>query len=127
MIKGIDHVGICTKDTDMLANWYSKVLGFKVFSVNQAKNPKTYFLSHQDGSMVEIYSADTSSENTNNKVRGLRHIALVTDAFEQDYQNLKENNVEFIGEPNQGPTGNKTVFFRDPEGNILHLMQRADK
>jgi hypothetical protein len=32
--------------------------------------------------------------------------------------------VKFLSEPVDAK-GNKVVFFTDPEGNILHLIQRA--
>lgn len=125
MITGIDHVGICSIDTDKLQEWYVNVLGFKVISVNESKTPKTYFIGDDRGSMIEIYSANEMSAVDNNKIAGIRHIALLTSDFDQDYDRIKDQ-VEIIGEPNQSATGNKTVFFRDPDGNILHLIYRRN-
>jgi hypothetical protein len=37
---------------------------------------------------------------------------------------LTRENVEVVTAPTVAPNGIKTFFFRDPEGNILHLIFR---
>ena len=51
-------------------------------------------------------------------------MALTVTDFDAVYQSLKEKKVNFLNEPSESK-GNKVVFFTDPEGNILHLLQRA--
>ena len=58
------------------------------------------------------------------KTPGLRHLALTVADFDAAYEQLKKKKVSFLGEP-QESKGNRTVFFTDPEGNILHLLYRA--
>jgi glyoxylase I family protein len=58
------------------------------------------------------------------KTPGLRHLALTVTDFDAAYAQLQAKNVAFLGEP-QNSKGNRTVFFTDPEGNILHLLYRA--
>jgi extradiol dioxygenase family protein len=47
----------------------------------------------------------------------------VTD-FDAAYEQLQNKKVSFLSQP-QESKGNRTVFFTDPEGNILHLLYRA--
>jgi predicted enzyme related to lactoylglutathione lyase len=54
---------------------------------------------------------------------GLRHLALAVDDFENVYGKLKAAGTQFLTEP-VSSKGNQVVFFTDPEGNILHLIQR---
>lgn len=68
MIKGIEHTGICSKDTEALKNWYIQLFKLKVVYEN-AKSPRTYFLSLADGGMIEIYPSDADSEPVDNKTR----------------------------------------------------------
>lgn len=125
MIKGIEHIGICAVNTDALKEWYVKLFGFKVVYENN-KSPKTYFLLVNDGSMIEIYPADKNLESGNNKVQGIRHIALIPESFEDVCKMLEANSVEIIEEAKASPAGIKTIFFKDIEGNILHLIDRPE-
>lgn len=125
MIKGIEHIGICAKDTETLKNWYVNLLGFKVVYENN-KNPKTYFLHVQDGSMIEIYPAQEGTGSCNNKVQGIRHIALIPDDFDKACETLKKNGVEILEDAKVSSSGVKTIFFKDPEDNILHFIDRAN-
>lgn len=123
MIKGIEHFGICAKDTEALKDWYVKLFDFKIVYENN-KTPKTYFLAADDGSMLEIYPANETSNCLDNKVQGLRHIALIPQNFEEMCKSLKDNNVEIIQEAAVSSKGIKTIFFKDLEGNIIHLIDR---
>jgi glyoxylase I family protein len=54
---------------------------------------------------------------------GLRHIALAVDNLEAAHAQLSSAGVEFEAAPILLP-GMRLFFFRDPEGNYLHLVQR---
>jgi glyoxylase I family protein len=123
MIKGIEHIGICAKDTDHLKDWYVRLFGFKVAYENN-KTPRTYILYVNDGCMIEIYPAVEDSGIYGNKVSGIRHLAFIPDNFEEVCTALKDSGVEITDEPKVSASGVKTMFFRDPEGNLIHLVDR---
>ena len=54
---------------------------------------------------------------------GLRHPAVITGEFDADFAKLKDAGAEALSEP-EIRGGNRVVFFRDPDGNVLHLAQR---
>jgi len=54
---------------------------------------------------------------------GIRHIAFSVDDLEKAHAKLKDGGVEFESEPVVLP-GMRLFFFRDLEGNYLHLVQR---
>lgn len=60
---------------------------------------------------------------------GIVRIALSSDDFEGDYAKIKALGAEFISEPlyRPSPEGEKPFFvcFRDPDGNVLELVNRA--
>lgn len=125
MIKGVEHIGICARDTDSLKDWYVNLFGLKVVYENK-KTPRTYFLYINDGSMIEIYPANEDLDTFNNKVRGIRHLALIPENFDEMCKILEDNNVEIVETAKVSASGVKTVFFRDPEGNIMHLISRPN-
>lgn len=120
MVKGIEHAAIAASNVEALADWYVSVLGFTI----NYKSANAIFVRAQDGSMIEIIHAAAERGPQTMKTQGLRHLALAVADFDSVYAAIKEKGVEFVGEP-QESKGNKVVFFTDPEGNYLHLIQRG--
>jgi len=54
---------------------------------------------------------------------GLRHVAISVQDFDAGYKQLKSQGVIFEGEPYTNE-GNRLVFFRDADGNLVHLIHR---
>jgi glyoxylase I family protein len=121
MIQGIEHVAIASADPQALAKWYVSTLGF-VINYNSGR---TVFVKAPNGSLIEIITSEGERAAQTMKQPGLRHVALVVDDFEADYTRLRDAGVTVIGEPSDAK-GVKTVFFVDPDGNYLHLIQRQN-
>ena len=120
MVKGIEHTAIAALDVAALADWYVAVLGFAIVY----RSANAIFVKAPDGSMLEIIHAAGERGAQTLKTQGLRHLALTVTDFDGVYSSLKTQGVPFVDEP-QESKGNKVVFFTDPEGNYLHLLQRA--
>jgi catechol 2,3-dioxygenase-like lactoylglutathione lyase family enzyme len=120
VIKGIEHTAIAAKDAAALAEWYSSVLGFAIVY----RSANALFVKAPDGSMIEIVHAESERGDQSLKTQGIRHIALAVTDFDSVYAGLAGKGVAFAGEPIDSK-GNKVVFFADPEGNYLHLIQRS--
>lgn len=123
MITGIDHVAIFAKDTEALKDWYMKLFEFKQVYDN---GKGTFFLKAPDGAMIEFVKTTEDGGEIGEKVSGLRHLALLVDNFEEMVEKLRAVNVPVVTEVNIAANGNKTFFFRDPEGNVLHLIYRTE-
>jgi glyoxylase I family protein len=120
MIKGIEHTAIAAANAAELADWYVTTLGFTV----PYRSANAVFVKAPDGTMIEIIHSEGDRPANTMKSPGLRHLALAVTDFDAVYAGLKEKGVTFVTEP-QKSKGNRTVFFTDPEGNYLHLLQRA--
>lgn len=123
MVKGIEHVAIFAKDTDSLKDWYVKMFDFKVVYDN---GKGTYFLMAPDAAMIEFVKTAQDGGVIGDKVSGIRHLALSVDNFEEMVDRLMAEKVEVVSEPAVSSKGIKTFFFRDPEGNVLHLIDRPE-
>jgi glyoxylase I family protein len=119
MIKGIEHTAIASSDPQKLAQWYVAHLDFAI----NYNSGKTVFVKAPNGSMIEIITAEGARGPQTMKDPGLRHLAILVDDFDSVYNRLLAAGVHFEGEP-QTAKGNRVVFFTDPEGNYLHLLQR---
>jgi glyoxylase I family protein len=120
MFTAFEHTGIASLDHKKLAQWYVEVFGFAI--VYQSAGAT--FVRAPNGSMIEIIAAEGDRVELAMKQPGLRHVALAVDDFDADLARIRAAGVKFLSEPVDAK-GNKVVFFTDPEGNILHLIQRA--
>ena len=123
MITGIEHVAIYAKDTKALSDWYCRVFDGTIVYDN---GKGTYFVAFSDKSMIE-FCKNPQEDNlpTELEAPGIRHIALSTDNFDQAVAKVKGEKVEILKDAVISDKGIGTMFFRDPEGNILHLISRV--
>ena len=123
MIKGIEHIAVCAKDSKALTDWYVKMFDWKIVYDN---GKGCYFVKAADGSMLEVGASDGKDFTSEMTDGGIRHFALsVDDAdFDAMVAKLKAENVEVMTDVSVSPKGIKTFFFRDIEGNIFHLIYR---
>jgi glyoxylase I family protein len=120
LFTGLEHTAIASKAPRALAEWYVQTLGFVI----NFEYDGNFFVKAPNGAMLEIIPAEGDAPATAMRTPGLRHVAVMVSDFDAAYAELKARGVHFLGEPfdNQG---NRLVFFHDLEGNILHLLQRA--
>lgn len=126
LVSGIEHIAIVSKNTAALKDWYMKVFGGKVVYDN---GKGTYFLAFEDGSMIEFVSAESDRIEDTEKSAGIRHIAfsVSSDAFDEIVAVLKsDKKVEEVHDISENAKGLKTYWFRDIEGNFMHLIYRPE-
>lgn len=123
MITGIEHIAILSKDTDKIKDWYQKLFGGDVVYDNKKG---TYFLAFPDKSMIEFVKSDIENGENELKTGGIRHIAFSVsdDNFDALVENIKNENAEIITDVVVSSSNVKTFFFRDIDGNIIHLICR---
>ena len=122
MVQGIEHTAIASPDPERLARWYVEQLGFQINY--QSKTSRTVFVKAEDGTMIEIIeAAGAAACSPEMNAPGLRHLALTVADFDAACRRLEGAGVSFLTEP-QTKGGNSVIFFRDPDGNILHLLHR---
>jgi glyoxylase I family protein len=122
MVKAIEHTAIASADPHRLADWYVEHLGF-VINYRSSRS-KTVFVKAPNGTMIEIIEAAHGTRPAAGmKDAGLRHLALIVEDFDAAHAKLKSEGVSFLTEPERA-SGNTVAFFRDCDGNILHLLHR---
>ena len=123
MVNGIEHFAICSRDTKRLNDWYCELFGFEQVYDN---GNGTYFIKDQNGCMIELISTESNDVSACNDTPGLRHIAIGVSDFEGMTAKIMAKNVEIINEPKTSDKGISTFFFRDPDGNIVHIINRKN-
>lgn len=120
MFKGIEHFAIASPNPQRLADYYVSNLEFEI-TFEYAGN---YFVQAKDGGLIEIIPAEGDRPSSAMRTPGMRHIAIAVDDFDAAYQQLAQQGVHFEGEPYNND-GNRLVFFKDPDGNLIHLIHRS--
>ena len=127
----IDHVTLMVSDLQRSVEFYTSKLGFEVRGETPPeRGVKTVFLQCRDANfdlygMVE--GKPSIPEHKEHEV-GLIHIALKVEDVDKTYDELVKRGVEFHIKPFYQPrSGRKIAFFKDPDGNILHITDGEAK
>jgi glyoxylase I family protein len=119
LIKGVEHVAIASADPPRLANWYIQHLNFAPL----LDTGTTVYIKSPNSVILEFVKANNLPAKPQMRDAGLRHIAFAVGNLEAAHAQLKSAGVEFEAAPVLLPAM-CLFFFRDPEGNHLHLVQR---
>ena len=134
------HVGITVGDLETVLPFYRDVLGFEVasrfevdgeaFSDAVAVDGAAANFVHleADGVRIELVEYDPEGEAVTdvlpNRPGGM-HPAFTVDDLEAFYAALPDD-VETLSEPRTTATGNSILFLRDPEDNLVEVLELAD-
>ena len=144
MITGVNHVAVSTRDIDALIDWYTRAFGFELVSRGgwEAGNPaidgivglkdsaaKTAFM--RAGNLnIELFEYSSPAGRPNDPNRpasdhGYTHFCVETDDIDADYARLSAMGMPFHAAPTpRGSVGSlRACYGRDPEGNIIELIE----
>lgn len=119
LYTGLEHTAIASPHPERLAQWYVDTLGFRI----NHQYGGNYFVKAPNGAMLEIIPSEGEALPAQMKTPGLRHLAVMVADFDQAAEDLKRKGVNIISEP-LNLSGNRLLFFTDPDGNLLHLISR---
>jgi catechol 2,3-dioxygenase-like lactoylglutathione lyase family enzyme len=147
MIAGMSHTGVVVKDMERMVSFYRDIFGFQVVLDTQVSGKETddivnfrvererIVLMERNQMQIEFLEYRPSGRGypddyKSNDLFGV-HLAFQTDDMDKDYAMLKGKGVEIIskGGPQTIPpdhpifAGTKVLYFRDPEGHPLELIQ----
>lgn len=117
MIKGLRVSSIWSEDLNNLLPFYRDVIGLPV----GMETPGFVVMGDPNAPALAL---GTHSEVHGPNPDPARHIsAFETDDIDAEFARLRDQGVEFIEEPTEpGPTV-RVATFKDPEGNLLQLLQ----
>jgi predicted enzyme related to lactoylglutathione lyase len=118
MIKQFAGASIWSEDLNNLLPFYRDILGLKV----TMESPGFVVLG-EDGIDMPTLALGTHSEVHGHNSDPARHmVSFMTDDLEGDWWRLKETGVEFIEDPSDYDQLS-IATLKDPEGNLVQLMQ----
>ena len=151
MIHEITHIGITVSDIDRSTAFYRDVLGLELVGsitmegdetdrLFQIKNciAKIAYLNGSKGSiappieLIQFVSEDCDINTPDLRRTSISEICFRVENIDKVYRELKAKGVEFLSEPQlfdfrkDGFSKSKAVYFKDPDGVILELMEYLD-
>ncbi|MCO5994870.1 VOC family protein [Actinoallomurus rhizosphaericola] len=114
-------IRVITEDVARLADFYEKATG------QAAKRSTDDFaeiitpvgtLAIASTRTVQALGANAPRPAANQSVI----IEFRVDDVDAEYENLKRFDVDFVNEPTTQPWGNRSLLFRDPDGNLVNFF-----
>ncbi len=113
-----------SQDPVHLSAWYQRVLGARLVH-ESGLTPPTFWVELPGGLILEIGKGQSSVKETgDNTVTGFRHLALRVESIEAARELLTTRGVNFTEPVKSAGGGGRVLFFTDPEGNLLHFLER---
>ena len=114
--RGIRHLAIKVRDLKAMQSFYSDHLGFEVEW--KPDNQNVYLTSGSDNLALHQVTGELSPG-------ALDHLGILVDRPEDvdawaEY--LKERGVTLLQEPKTHRDGARSIYFRDPEQNLIQLI-----
>lgn len=150
MLKEIMHVGITVSNIENSIKFYRDILGLTLkgqalmegketdalFAMNNCK-VKIAYLNGSDNiisppiELLEFVNNETIKDKPQLNKISISEICFRVDNIEKVYKHLIDNNVEYLSEPQEfdftayGFSKSKALYFKDPDGIILELMENC--
>ena len=124
----IHHAAIICSDYERSRQFYTQLLGLQVRAENfrAARNSWKLDLALPDGGQVELFSfQDAPPRPSYPEARGLRHLAFAVESVSDWVAHLHAQGVAVEDIRTDEYTGQRFVFFADPDGLPLELYEVA--
>lgn len=151
MIRHVVHIGITVSDMKRSLDFYKNILGLRYEGEMIMEGEETDKLFDRKNSKVKVAYLNGSSELYSPPIElleflnhgaeidsaslhktSISEVCFHVDDIEKTYSRLKKKGVEFISKPQhfdftpQGFGKSKAVYFKDPDGIILELLEPID-
>ena len=142
MLLGIHHTAIATPDIDRLSRFYCDVLGMVKLAegewtdspdndtITGLKGTSARFMLLQAGNhSIEMFQyrapmGKASDQNRPPCDNGITHFALAVTDIDAEYARLKAAGMRFHAPPPVGDgSAVRAIYGRDPDGNIIELLE----
>ena len=113
--------GICivTKDVPKLCAFYREILKL------EPEEGNVFEIIPTKGAVLSIFSSEHMEDMAPGGLKGAGYgsytIEFEVEDVDHEFERLKALNVEIVKPPTTQPWGRRSVWFRDPDGNIVNF------
>ena len=127
-MNAFNHIAFNCWDLAAQEAFYTKHFGMKRSRTFHRGQPHEFFMLKLGTVRLELFKGDrekAAAMQGGEQPVGFKHLAFDVPKLEPIIEALKEDGIEpdpIVDCPHISPTA-RIVFFRDPEGNIIELME----
>ncbi len=113
--------GICiiTQNVDRLCAFYREILKL------EPEEGNIFEIIPTEGADLSIFSSERTEKMAPGYLKGTGYgsytIEFEVEDVDHEFERLKALNVEIVKPPTTQPWGRRSVWFRDPDGNIVNF------
>lgn len=127
MKQRLAHIAIVVDNYDDAIEFYTKKLHFELVEDTTLSEAKRWVLVRPKGSfecclLLAKAANNEQKSRVGNQTGGRVFLFLHTDNFQRDYQNLLDNKIEIVRQPQTEEYGTVAVF-KDLYGNLWDLIE----
>ena len=117
------YARLVTTDVPVLARFYSELLRVAPLGSDEYVELRTggCVLSIVSKRSVDIFSAGAAEPAANRSVI----LDFEVEDVDREYSRLEQLVSEFVSKPQDQPWGNRSMLFRDPDGNLINFFART--
>jgi glyoxylase I family protein len=124
----INHIALNCHDVAAQETFFARHFGFQRSRTFNAGKPDEFIMLKLGPVRLELFptdSAETKHQKGGEQVIGFKHLAFDVPRLESAIEALRADGIEPDPIIDMGKLipGSRIVFFRDPEGNIIELME----
>jgi catechol 2,3-dioxygenase-like lactoylglutathione lyase family enzyme len=122
-ITGLDHIVLCVNDLERTISFYSDLLGMEP----RQERPGKWSL-HFGANKISLQDARANPDIARDTIPGTGNFCVLTaDPVAELADLLRRRGIEIVAGPAErdGATGKLlSVYFRDPDGNLVEVSNR---
>src|SRR5687768_8358514 len=117
-IRNLDYVILLCEDMEAMKHFYHSLLGFPIH-----RELENWVEMNVGASLLTLRPRGRAydGEKPANSAGVQLAFQVAADQVEPCHRELREKQVEILEPPRDWSYGHRTLFFRDPEGNILEI------
>ena len=122
-MKRMKGVCVITQDIRRLREFYQKALQM------EAEGDDTFTFFSTEGPTLSLFTEQDMERMAPSSMRGAGRgdcvLEFEVDDVDSEFERLTQMNVPIVKPPMTHPWGLRSVWFRDPDGNIVNFFARA--
>ena len=118
--------GICivTQNVDRLCAFYREILKL------EPEGGNIFEIIPTEGAVLSIFSSERMEKMASGSLKGAGYggctIEFEVEDVDREFERLKALNVEIVKPPTTQPWGRRSVWFRDPDRNIVNFYTNVE-
>ena len=119
----LTHNCIITEDVERLRTFYRDVLQI------EPQHGGDYVEFPTEGGTLSLFRLSSHEKLAPGSMQTASNESIILEFqvadVDKEYARLQQMNIEWVKPPTTQPWGNRSIYFRDPDGNLINFYSRV--